>query len=354
MVTDEKFNVITPSEDIVFNPDIPQEDWDFWAYRNLLKNSYPFKSLEKAKPFSCYYNKIKNLFKGEDVICIGFQINEDVKYLLANCDRYNLEPINFKYLDIREVILKLTGEKAESLGIEYVKYMHKPYYDAHKSSVDAEMTMCVLREVLKKYKVKLEDLIESDKSLVATINGFIYGFEGNLFDIKNPREPSHQYVSGRRLKRPKEGREDCIDKWTVNELLFTRFIQFVEPVYQDKQVLKDKKVCISLNYESVNYQNMLKLVQLISNAGGTYEKQSTLADIFVKQKEPLLDEEGNIKECSRLRNVIEAVAKNTRDIKVIEFDELLTLLGLTYEELNKMPNIDVEYLKDDKYKKKTI
>lgn len=28
VVTDENFNVIMPKEDIVFNPDIPKQDWD--------------------------------------------------------------------------------------------------------------------------------------------------------------------------------------------------------------------------------------------------------------------------------------------------------------------------------------
>ena len=49
VVTDENFNVIMPREDIVFNPDIPKQDWDWWAYRKLLRESYPQKQIISAK-----------------------------------------------------------------------------------------------------------------------------------------------------------------------------------------------------------------------------------------------------------------------------------------------------------------
>ena len=38
LVTDDKFNVISKSEDIVFNPDIDKAEWDWRAYRKLLKS----------------------------------------------------------------------------------------------------------------------------------------------------------------------------------------------------------------------------------------------------------------------------------------------------------------------------
>lgn len=350
IVTDEKFNVLNPSEDIVFNPDIPKENWDFWAYKKLLKNLYPQNILQSAKKFTYYYDKIKRLFKDEEVICIGFEINEDVKYLLNNCDRYNLEPINFKYVDVRQIIKFLTNEKPKSLSVEYVKYTCKPCFDAHRSNIDAEMTMCVLREVLKKYDVRLEDIIHQNKSLVGKINGFVYGFENLTFDIKNPKESSHVYVGGTKASKTKEGRENCIDRGSVNDLLFTRFLNFVQPTCERTQILKNKKVSISLNYESTNYQNMLKLVQMITDVGGRYIKKASLADIFVKEKSSSVDE-NDPKYCSRYKYVMDAIEKEGKEIEILEFDDFLTMFGLTCEQLDTLPNIDVEYLKNPKYKK---
>ena len=351
LVTDDKFNIINRCEDIVFNPDVPKEEWDWWAYRNLLIDSYPQRTLQTAKLFTHYYNKIKNLFKDENVVCIGFEINEDVKYLLANCERYQLEPINFKYVDLRHIIKLLTKKKAESLALEYVRYTHKPYYDAHRSSADAEMTMLVLKELLKKYKTKLKDLIYANRFLIGKSNGFEYGFEKNIFDIKKPRELSRETIGRTRYKKLKEGREDYIDKWSVNELLFTRFLDFVQPTCEREQILKDKKISISLNYELYNFNNMLKIIQMITNAGGTYVKKGSLSNIFVKQPNPVFDEAGNARDCNKYKYVMEAIETEGKEIKIMEFDEFLSMLGLSNEELDMLPRIDVEYLKDNKYKR---
>lgn len=351
IVTDENFNIIKPCEDFVFDPVVPQSEWDWWAYKKLLQESYPINLIKRAKPFSHYYNKIKDLFKGEDVLCIGYEINEDVKYLLANCERDNLEPINFNYIDLRVLLRKLTGKRPDSLALEYVKYTHKPYTDAHRSSADAEMTMVVMKEALKKYKINLSNYINENTSLLGTMNGFIYGFNGKTNDLKNPRESSYERVGKSRFKKPKEGREDFIDKWTKNELLFTRFLDFVEPTSPGQGLLKDKKISLSLNYESTHFQNMLKLIQIITNEGGTYIKKGSFADIFVKEDLVYLDDEGNPRSCSRYKYVMESIEKEGKNIQIIEFDEFLSLLGLTKEELNSMPTIDVDYLMDDKYKK---
>lgn len=307
LVTDDNFKVINSRKDIVFNPDIPQLEWDWWAYKKLLKYSYSQKSLQNAKLFPYYYKKIKSLFEGEDVICIGFEINEDIKYLLNNCERYSLEPINFKYIDVRKIIRYLTGKDANSLSHEYIKYTHKPYYDIHRSDVDAEMTMLVLRELLKSHKVKLDEVINKNKSLVGKVEGFDFAYEEELCDLNSINKINYKSSNSIRIKKTKEGRENFIDKWSKNDLIFIRFLDFVRPTCDCKQILKDKKICISLNYESTNFQNMLKLVQMITNFGGTYIKKGSMADIFVKQDSSFVDEEGKPNHCSRYDYVLKAI-----------------------------------------------
>ena len=57
-------------------------------------------------------------------------------------------------------------------------------------------------------------------------------------------------------------------------------------------------------------------------------------DIFVTYDER--DDEGNIRHCSRLKHVNDAIAEG-KNIKIISFDELLKILNVTEEELNTMP-----------------
>lgn len=347
LVTDENFNVLHPKEDIVFNPDIPKEDWDWRAYRKILQNSYDKNKLVKLKTFPSYYNKIRKLFEGDEVYCVGFEVNEDVKYLLGNCDKYGLNSIDFKYIDLRDIIKLLTGENASSLIIEYIRYFNKPYNGIHKSCNDAEMTMLILKEILRRYKKSLPDILKEHKELVGVSENFVYGFDGNKFDIKNPI--IFEKIGKTKIKMMKEGQEDFIVRGTINHFLFNRFIDFAEQSENLEQKLKGKKISISLNYELYNYQNMLKIIQRIKNLGGEYVKKGSLADIFVKQDKPLINNDGEPKECVKYKYVLEAIEKENKKIDILEFEEFLKLIDLTNEQLNTMQNIDVEYLKDEKY-----
>ena len=48
---------------------------------------------------------------------------------------------------------------------------------------------------------------------------------------------------------------------------------------------------------------------------------------------------------------MKAEIENGKDIEVITFDDLLSLLGISREELEAKPELDTDYLLDDKYKK---
>ena len=89
-----------------------------------------------------------------------YKDDEDIKYLLSNCERYKLEPINFRYIDLREILRHLTGKKPNSLSYEYIRYLHVPDSGANRSDIDAEMTMLVLKEALWKSKKTLDDILE--------------------------------------------------------------------------------------------------------------------------------------------------------------------------------------------------
>ena len=349
LVTDENFNILVPKEDIVFNVDIPKENWDWRAIRNVLKGSYNEKDFMSKKTFPQVYGKIKRLLEGDDILCVGFEANEDVKYLLGNCNKYELEPINFKYIDLRDVIRFLTGKKSSSLILEYIKYLHKPYFGIHKSCNDAEMTMLILKEILKLYKKTLSKILDENTGFIGVSDGFIYGFDGNKYDIKNPRESKYEKVGERKLKKNKPGQEDWILRGSLNNILFLRFLDYAEKTENLEQKLKDKKISISLNYEMYNFQNMLKIIQRIKNLGGEYVKKGSLADIFVKQDAPVKDENGELIPCSKYNYVLETIEKEGKKIEILEFDEFLKLIDLTKEQLENMPNIDVEYLKDEKY-----
>ena len=204
-----------------------------------------------------------------------------------------------------------------------------------------------MKEILRRYKKSLLDILKEYRELVGVSENFVYGFEDNKFDIKNPTV--FEKVGKTKIKMMNEGQEDFIVRGSINHFLFNRFIDFAEQSENLEQKLKGKKISISLNYELYNYQNMLKIIQRIKNLGGEYVKKGSLADIFVKQDKPLINIDGEIKECVKYKYVLEAIEKENKKIDILEFEEFLKLIDLTNEQLNNMQNIDVEYLKDEKY-----
>jgi hypothetical protein len=62
------------------------------------------------------------------------------------------------------------------------------------------------------------------------------------------------------------------------------------------------------------------------------------------------NEDGTLRRCSR-GDYVKAEIESGKEIEVITFDDLLSLLGTSREELEAKPELDTDYLLDDKYKK---
>ena len=103
-----------------------------------------------------------------------------------------------------------------------------------------------------------------------------------------------------------------------------------------------------MNYETEHFKEMMILAGMIKAAGGEYVLMASKADIFATVD--VKNEDGTPRRCSR-GDYVNAEIENGRDIDVITFDDLLTLLGTSREELESMPEIDVAYLLDEKYKR---
>ena len=325
------------NKDIVFNPDIPKDEYDWRVIRQLL--FYNVHALTQLKTFPHFYKEIKRLMSKPDVICVGFEVEEDVRYVLHNCLKYSQEPINFKYIDVREIMQIITNEKPRGLAMEYARWCHQQPKYAHRSDFDAFMTRELLKAILKKERTTLGEFLENNPQIIGKAENWCYGYNETLTDIREEK-PKSQY---RKLKK---GEEDKILKGSENWVLYNRFLDNVKKQEEAvlSEFLQNKKISISLNYENNNYKNMLKIIQLIANAGGEYIKKASLADIFVTFDEKI-EESGKIKECLKHKYVLQA-NQNGANIQIINFDEFLKMFKLDTEKLNQMPEINIEYLKD--------
>ena len=111
IISDENFNIIEKEKDIIINPNV--ERWDWYVIKNIL--AYPKRDVESRAKFNKQYNKIKRLLEDEETIVCGFSVKDDVGYILDECERYKLEPIQFNFFDIQRLEAKLSKSKVKKL-----------------------------------------------------------------------------------------------------------------------------------------------------------------------------------------------------------------------------------------------
>ena len=103
-----------------------------------------------------------------------------------------------------------------------------------------------------------------------------------------------------------------------------------------------------MNYETEHFKEMIILAGMIKAAGGEYVLKASTVDTFATFD--AIDEDGNPRRCSR-GEYVKAEIESGRNIEIITLNDLLKLLGTSFEELENSTPIDVEYLEDNRYKR---
>lgn len=142
LVTDENFDVITPQTDLLIHPD---STWNPYVVENIL--AYPMEALEAAPKFPELYESVRELFEGVDV-AVGFAVNNDTGALHADCARYGLPPLRFRWFDT-EKLCRLLEEHPDARGLAGCvrAWCGQDPDNQHRSDGDAYATMSLLRGI---------------------------------------------------------------------------------------------------------------------------------------------------------------------------------------------------------------
>ena len=318
VITDEQFNelkteVITIDPNAKFNLTGRKDSRD-------IKLFFSEEKYYNSPSFSHYYKFIKELIEQDDQIIVGHSIGNDAKFLRTACKKHSLPPIDFKFNDSQKMFAEYFNENRR-VSLEEageIFDIEKPLYQ-HRSDLDSRQTMRFVEKMCESLNVTLEELID----LCPTCSGEMKNFEIK-YDVSN---------YDKWLNIAKTSPENVINK--RNKILFSDFLRNVKMQGKGiKSILTGKSVCISNNYEKYHFKEMLSLVQLIINNGGTYVRKASMCDYFVKYN--LIDVNGIENPCQRLKSAEDAIAQGSK-IMVISFDELLGILKISNRELSKMP-----------------
>lgn len=154
MVTDENFDVIQPPADLLIHPD---SSWNSYVLENIL--AYPREAVEASPKFPEVYDTVRALFEDADV-AVGFALNNDTGALRADCVRYGLPPMNFRWFDTERLCRRL-DEHSDARGLAGCvrAWCGRDPDNQHRSDGDAYATMLLLRAICRAKHVTADMLL---------------------------------------------------------------------------------------------------------------------------------------------------------------------------------------------------
>ena len=142
LITDEKFNIISPPQDLLINPDAK---FDPYVKKNILVYDRAF--LKTMPKFNERYKAIKKLMTAKETVCIGYGIDNDVRFLSDDCKRYCLPLIKAKIYDVQKLISITENKPARKLDVEFTERFGESEERAHRSDLDAVRTMMIAKQI---------------------------------------------------------------------------------------------------------------------------------------------------------------------------------------------------------------
>ncbi len=337
VIADMNFNIIE-KKDIIINP---EAEFCVTGRKNRpdVGFAYPEEYFLQAQNFAHFHEEIKNLVENEEFYIVGHSIFNDVRFLKKTCKKYKLKQFTYKFFDTQRMYSELFEDRKQiSLENALISLGVFDEFESHKSDEDARATMLLLKALLEKANMSFEEYKNSTNHCSGKVENGRYSW-----DYTPPKKIEQ-------ARREKNGltKDNIICRGKENWIIFIRYLDYGHSVGEKSNKLIGKKVTVSKNYEVEHFKEMINLVGMIKAAGGEYVLKASESDIFVTFD--TVDEEGNLRYCSRYDHVKKEIEKG-KNIEIVTLDDLLKILGTNIEALEEMPLVNVEYLLDDKYSK---
>ena len=322
VIANENFE-ITEKEVLLINP-VEKFNLTGRSYSPDITLYYTEEQYYNAPKFPVAYKRIKSLLERADQIVIGYSISNDIKFLRTACKKYKLPPIEFSFVDSQRVYGEFFNIKnrVSLANAEVTLELSKPEY-LHKSDDDAKRTLELVQKICDYLGTALQDLHELCPIAFGKCEGYLCKYEGSSL-------PERIAAFG---KNP-----DSLSN-NQKEKLLKDFIKNVRPQGTIlKSEFNNTTLCFSKKLEKYRTKDVIKLIQLLKNAGCKYDAAVGFCNYYVAADEELQATE--IEEHSRYYAA--RYGENSDKISIISFDELLSRLSLTENDLEAvdMPTLD--------------
>lgn len=332
VIANENFEIIE-KDVILINPEHPF-NLSGRNHSDEIKLFFTNEEYYGSPTFPSKYSFIKSLIEAPDQIVIGHAIYNDIKFLKTACIGYNnLPPINFSFIDSQKVYEEFTNKKiGTSLeNAEATLNLPKPEYH-HRSDEDAKLTLELIHVLCEKLEVNIHELMKLYPRACGRSEKYNSIYDGNsLKDMLMTIEKNAELLSHKK-------RERC-------------FKAFIEEFEISTEVMNSELCgtvfCFSKIHEKKCTKDTFVLIEQMYKRGCKYTSMIGDCDYYVASEQELMETNPD----APSRYMAAKTCHRDPPIKIITMDDLVTMLDLTYEELNSM---DMPKLPKKKNKTRTV
>ena len=337
VITDEKFNILHEKEDVLINP---KDRFDWYVAKKMM--AYPREIFKDMPPFPDFYEGFKAMFEDPDVMVIGYAVTNDVHFLHDDCRRYGLAPYTYKFYDVQQLYARQPiNNTAKNLEDSVLSWYGEEPENMHRSDEDAYNTMRIMKAIAAYHNTDLPGLMEMFPDCGGeTHDGIIdYAWKKPEGEGKKKRHRSKSKKKGEAQEQETPAINNTMEQGSHNAELFVKFLEQVKPRKKLRRppLLSGHTVTISLNYQRYHFNEMLYLVQMIVDAGGSYTLLTREADVLYTY--------GN-EEDLRLRIFNERIEAG-EEVEILPIKALFDILETGEVKLSRKPPMDLSHLEPE-------
>ena len=278
VVTDENFNILHDKEDVLINP---RDRFDWYVAKKMM--AYPREIFKDMPPFPDFYDRFREMFEDEDTMAVGYAVTNDVHFLHDDCRRYGLAPYTYKFYDVQQLYARQpVNNTAKNLEDSLLSWCNIEPENLHRSDEDAYNTMLIMKAIAEYHGTNIPGLMEMFPDCAgSTENGVIdFAWRKPEGEKKKKRHRSKKKkTEGTEVQDDTPDTSNYMERGSQNAELFVKFLSEVAPKKTRKPpMLSGHTVTVGINYQRTHFNEMLYLVQMITNAGGRYTLSTREAD----------------------------------------------------------------------------
>jgi hypothetical protein len=248
VICDEEFNVIE-QKDILINPDIN------FQISTGVQIHYQWSAVTSQPTFVYFYETIKNLLESPSHHVLGHAIDNDIRFLIKECEEYNLPGFTFDFIDTQILYDHFHQTESRSSIAKILSYYQVIPDLLHRSDMDAYYNMIYVKKLCHEKGITLSKLVSQSN----IIKGKSRGLDFNRCLLENwIYEPTQ-----------------IDNKEALLSLLEIDKFQLISNTLEGKSFVINTK----LLYDNLDIG--IYLIKIIVENGGIFQQSNPNPDIFI-------------------------------------------------------------------------